>query len=118
MFPFNPTTERILYRYGKRLGNIHPSDSEYEFQNRVKSLPFIGPWYGDYIRSKSLDERNRHTLAIYGLSPGSATYPHLTGTSNESSSVARGYTMVSHNIASLYRSATRKTNRSRSKRRR
>lgn len=97
----------LLRRYAvdplwRRLDNIHPNSTDYEFQKKFMEYPVLGPWYRDYIVNKSTDERNRRTLSLYGYNPVDMTYPHLTSTTNTAGSLGRGYTMISHNITGLY----------------
>lgn len=83
--------------------NIHPhSESQFKAQ---RFLAGVNPWYGSWMESRSMDERNRVTRKQYGLRFGDITYPWLSGltSANESRSIGSGSWSFSRNMSRLYR---------------
>lgn len=68
-----------------RWSNIHPTTQEqWNEQKFIEGLPIVGGWYGDWMRSKSYNERNAYLRDRYGITDTSPQYPWLSdyGSSN------------------------------------
>lgn len=103
------TAFETLYRgFGGINGifDIHPkSEGQFRFQQSLTGIPVFGPWYGDYMRNMSLQERNQNTRDMYGLDFSDSKYPWLAGlySDNVSGSISSGMWQFSKNMSRLYK---------------
>lgn len=100
------------------LTDIHPKSWD-QWRHQQVTKGFL-PWYGDWMESRSIDERNSHTRDLFNVDISSITYPWLSDVmSNHSDSASvgavRSMWSFSKNVGSLYFSGG--TPRKRSKRR-
>lgn len=82
--------------------DTHPkTETQY---NRQRFLAGIIPWYGEWMRSSSETERNRHTRDVYGVGWSDIQYPWLSGVTsgNQYQTAGSGSWQFSKNIGRLY----------------
>lgn len=83
--------------------DTHPkTETQY---NRQRFLAGIFPWYGEWMRGSSEDERNRHNRDAYGIGWSDIQYPWLSGVTsgNRYQTAGSASWQFSKNAHRLYR---------------
>lgn len=83
--------------------DIHPkTEGQY---NDQKFFAGMFPYYGNWMQSRSQDERNRHTREQYSLDWSDIRYPWLSGVTSGNTSNVYGSAswQFSKNLSRLYR---------------
>lgn len=84
----------------------HPkTKTQYDRQQFLKRIPFIGGYYKDWLESKDLAEKNQKLMDMYNIDFGDIDYPHSSGLVNNDPNrvVASAAWSFSQNMKRLYR---------------